>query len=277
MLMFVEILEVFGPCISTADVQNWPRHRKALAAPFNESMITFVWSEALRQARAMSNAWLRPTGGTRSIEKDTRSVSLNILAATGFRKSYEFNDSNSDVEEESYRAALRTVLDNAILLMLVPYRVLTFPMMPASWKNIGRAGDKFRRYMVQMLDEETQMMNHGKQGSGGIMTSLVRALDVFQRDPSADSTLAKGLSVEEIFGNIFVISMAGHDTTANTLAFSLLLLAREPHVQDWVVEEVQDVTKNLADSDWTYELLYSKLNRCRAIIVSIASQASVHH
>ncbi|KAB8230943.1 uncharacterized protein BDW43DRAFT_313513 [Aspergillus alliaceus] len=35
----------------------------------------------------------------------------------------------------------------------------------------------------------------------------------------------KGLSEEEIIGNIWTINFAGHDTTANTLAFVLLLLA----------------------------------------------------
>lgn len=154
----VEILEVFGPCISTADTHNWPRHRKALAAPFNETIMGFVWNESLRQAKAMPHAWSRPdvaTAGIASVPTDTRSLSLNILAAIGFRKSYEFRDSQTAKEETSYRAALQTVLDNAIPLMLIPYRVLMSPLVPKSWGRIGRAGDSFKRYMVQMLDEET--------------------------------------------------------------------------------------------------------------------------
>lgn len=230
--------------------------------------MNFVWTEALKQANAMSRAWTQAANGVHSVEGDTRSVSLNILAATGFRKSYAFHDSQTDVEEESYRAALRIVLDNVILLMLIPYQVLTFPLVPESWKKIGRAGDRFRSYMVQMLDEETKSMNQGGRGSGGIMTSLVRALDVFHSDQKGSSGLAKGLSAEEIFGNIFIINMAGHDTTANTLAFSLMLLAREPHVQDWMTEEIRRVTKGLANEEWTYELLFNRLHRCRAIIVS---------
>jgi hypothetical protein len=42
---------VYGPCVSTADRNNWPRHRKILAAQFNENVIKLVWSESLEQMR----------------------------------------------------------------------------------------------------------------------------------------------------------------------------------------------------------------------------------
>lgn len=233
----------------------------------------FVWNEALRQTEGMTKAWSRPqvqSAGIASVQTDTRAVSLNVLAATGFRKSYDFHDSETPQEEDSYRSALQTVLDNAIPLMLIPYKLLMAPIVPKSWGKIGRAGDSFKRYMTQMLDEETSAQKQGKQGSGGIMTSLVRALNAFEQDSKTeDSSLAKGLSVQELFGNLFVINFAGHDTTANTLAFAFLLLASEPTVQDWVAEEIQQVTQGMKSEDWTYEVLFPKLLRCRAILVSI--------
>jgi cytochrome P450 len=78
----------------------------------------------------------------------------------------------------------------------------------------------------------------------------------------------RGLSVDEIFGNIFVINFAGHDTTANTLAFTMILLAANPEVQDWVREEVRRVTKAMDVADWDYERLFPQLTRCRAVLVS---------
>jgi len=80
------------------------------------------------------------------------------------------------------------------------------------------------------------------------------------------STL-KGLTVDEIFGNIFVINFAGHDTTANTLAFSMLLLAAHPDVQDWVAEELQELTP--ANEKWEYSFLFPKLNWCKAVLVKL--------
>lgn len=246
--MGVEMLEAYGPCISTASWAEWPRHRKILATPFNENLMRFVWNESLNQTREMMTSWMSSAEpGINSFAKDTRTLSLNVLAATGFRRLYPFRSSGQRLDKAgTYRDALQTVLDNAIFLMLVPPRLLQLPLLPRSWARIGKAAADFKRHMIRMLDEESAL----KTGTGSLMTSFVRALDIHQRDEllnmksssSGGQSQSKGLSIDEIFGNIFVINFAGHDTTANTLAFSMLLLAANPDVQDWVADELRVLT-----------------------------------
>ncbi|KAI0834282.1 hypothetical protein F5Y06DRAFT_174728 [Hypoxylon sp. FL0890] len=61
----------------------------------------------------MANSWTKAfTAGIPSYQKDTQALSLNVLVAAGFRKSYES------------RGSLQTVFDHIILLMLVPFRGL---------------------------------------------------------------------------------------------------------------------------------------------------------
>ncbi|KAM0129220.1 hypothetical protein ACHAP3_007953 [Botrytis cinerea] len=141
-----------------------------------------------------------------STAKDTRTLPLNVLAATGFRKSYKFRSSSEAGHDEagSYRDALQTVLDNAILI-----------------RRVGRAAADFKKYMENVLDEESSSLKEGKAGNGTLMASLVRALGAHQKEEIASSrqtaqSPSKGLTVDEIFGDIFVINFAGHDTTANT-------------------------------------------------------------
>ncbi|KAI1074872.1 cytochrome P450 [Whalleya microplaca] len=269
-----KLLEVYGPCISTAGWDDWSRHRKVLAAPFNESIMKFVWDESLTQARAMLRSWTSAAeAGIPSTQRDTRTLSLNVLAATGFRKSYEFHGSADLVVDEigSYRDSLQTVLDNIIPLMLIPYSVLTGPMVPKSWARIGNAAVSFKKYMMKMLEEETTALNQGNPGSGSIMTAFVHALNVHNQESSIsdpkDEDIKKGLSVDEIFGNLFVINFAGHDTTANTLAFSMLLLAAYPQVQTWISEEITAVTKDKSVEEWDYKSIFPHLKRCRAVLL----------
>jgi cytochrome P450 len=131
----------------------------------------------------------------------------------------------------TYRDALQTLLDDAIFLMLIPHQLL---LLPRSWARIGKVAADFKQYMRHMLDEETSLLQRGKTGTGSLMTSFVRALDTHHKEEVAmgsngnDQLPSKDLKVEEILGNIFVINFAGHDTTANTLAFSMLLLAANP-------------------------------------------------
>ncbi|KAI1386060.1 cytochrome P450 [Hypoxylon trugodes] len=272
-----ELLAVYGPCISTAGSHDWARHRKVLAAPFNEGVMNFVWEETLRQATSMLRSWAGAAeDGIPSMHKDTRTLSLNVLASTGFRKSYTFKGSadldSAVCEAEDYRDALQTVLDNVIIMMLIPYRYLTGSMMPEKWVKIGNAAKTFKKYMMKMLDEETTALSQGKAGSGGIMTSFVRAGDLHAREAAASSNAKadnqrKGLSVDEIFGNLFIINFAGHDTTAGTLAFSMMLLAAHPEVQDWLAEEIIAVTGDMPAEEWDYKTLFPQLKRCRAVLL----------
>jgi hypothetical protein len=237
----------------------------------------FVWNESLSQATEMLQCWTSTAEpGIPSVAKDTRTLSLNVLAATGFRRSYTFRGSSQQGTDEArtYRDALQTVLDNAIFLMLVPPRLLLLPLLPKSWARIGKAAADFKQHMMRMLDEETSLLERGKTGTGSLMTSFVRALDTHRKEEAnvksdAGQSPSKGLTVDEIFGNIFVINFAGHDTTANTLAFSMLLLAANPEVQDWVAEELQEVVKNDDSENWDYSVLFPELKRCRAVLVSI--------
>ncbi|KAI1848300.1 hypothetical protein JX265_013826 [Neoarthrinium moseri] len=58
----LKLLELYGPCISTAKWDDWPRHRKVMTTSFNESIIKFVWEEALRPSGGMVRSWAGATG-----------------------------------------------------------------------------------------------------------------------------------------------------------------------------------------------------------------------
>ncbi|KAI0897019.1 hypothetical protein F4806DRAFT_495526 [Annulohypoxylon nitens] len=116
-----------------------------MATPSNETIMTFVWEESLRQAKGLLHSWSHIySTGIPSYQKDTRTLSLNVLAAAGFRKSYDFRSSAEPAADEigSYRDSLQTVLDNIILLMLIPFRILC--MMLGEWARIGNAGITFK-------------------------------------------------------------------------------------------------------------------------------------
>ncbi len=158
------MLDVYGSSVSTAGWSDWQQQRKIVAASFNENTNKLVWSESLSQARDMFSLWIRPGAtGTLGVARDTRMLSLDVLAATGFRRSYKFCGSSEPGVDKArdYRDALKIVLDNALLLMVAPPRLLSLPIMPKSWARIGQATRSFRQYMMDMLDEETSLLSKG--------------------------------------------------------------------------------------------------------------------
>lgn len=124
-----------------------------------------------------------------------------------------------------------------------------------------------------MLESEVTASKEGKPVSGGIMSGFVHSLEVHRKELVTSPELKtskdgkKGLSVDEILSNLFVINFAGHDTTANTLTYSLYLLSVYPEVQDWLAEEISTVTKGIPVEEWEYQELFPRLVRCRAILL----------
>ena len=230
-----------------------------------------VWSESLDQAQDMLTAWVSwGSEGTIGIARDTRTLSLDVLAATGFKKSYKFRASTEPGPDEArnYREALMVTLDNSLFMMLVPPKLLMSRFSPKSWSRIGRATKDFKDYMMSMLHEERNLLDAGKPGTGNLMSSLIRASEEEKLKKEVDySTSQQGLSVSEMLGNIYVINFAGHDTTANSLAYAMLLLAAYPETQEWVAEELQEVLPNEDHTTWDYQELFPRLERCLAILV----------
>ncbi|KAF2235509.1 cytochrome P450 [Viridothelium virens] len=269
-----QLLNVFGHNAATVGWVDWKRHRKVIAAPFNEGTNHLVWTESLKQASDMIRDWKQTrASGKLGLQKDTRTLALNVLAATGFGRSYKFHASGRPHDDEigSYREALSIIMDNALFMMLVPPKILCSRLVPKSWQKIGHATHSFKRYMMDLLEQEKRLVSEGKAGANHLTAGLLRALEIHS-NPKPNGTeirgdpVVRGLTVNELLGNIFLINFAGHDTTANTLAFAILHLAANLHVQNWVAEEVRGVLGEKPSEDWEYESVFPRLKRPLAVM-----------
>ncbi len=258
-----EALNVFGPNISTAEGADWQRQRKLTATPFNEQKSSYVWAESLRQASDMLSQWMS-SDSDGVISEDVRTLALHVLAYAGFQKSYPFKSFlKGPKNPSSYRDSLSIILRNALIIMVLPSRVFSIPFLPAKWKQIGWAITEFKQYMLNVVAEEKKLMADGQPGTGNLVSNLVRA-DVSRSKSSHD---LKALSMDEILGNIFVFNFAGHDTTAISLAYGVLLLVAYPEIQDWIGEELQHFLPEEESKNWNYEDVFPKLKRCLAVLV----------
>ncbi|KAK6836565.1 hypothetical protein PG987_007060 [Apiospora arundinis] len=259
-----QVLSIFGPSLFNAPIDEWPRHRKAVAAPFNEPTMKFVWSETLRQSQSMVSYWVGHSAkGIPDLQRDTRTVTLNVLASTAFREKYDFIGS-ADLRKEdlstarSFRDALLLVHKYIVHLMVIPYQYLLRPIMPKPLSRIGHAAKCLRDIMAEVVAQEKTALDGGDPGSGGLITSLVRAIDHMSK---------RGvLSLDETLGNVFMINFAGLDTTANVMAFMLMRLAGEPDLQDWLCDEILVISDGRPAQDWEYEL-FPRFKRCYAVLL----------
>ena len=207
-----------------------------------------------------------------STADDARTLSLHVLSSAGFGKSYSFRgslDLSPTNVATSYKESLRMILDNCILLMVLGPQFISKSWLPKKLNKLHQATVTFKQYMIEVYEEEKQSIAKGKPGAGNLTTSLIRA----SKDVNATTKTSNqegGLTENEIYGNIFVFNFAGHDTTAHTLAFAIMLLAAQPSVQDWLSQELQYVLGSQRPEEWNYPAVFHRLKWCLAVLVSLA-------
>ncbi|KAF2122171.1 cytochrome P450 monooxygenase-like protein [Lophiotrema nucula] len=252
------MLDVFGPNLSTVHGKDWQRQRKCTTATFNEHNNALVWDESRRQAHQMLEYWMSAgESGTRTTADDVRTLALDVLLFAGFGKSFDFKGSKTKEKSTgplSYRDALALILENAVPILAIGPKVLQRLSFVPGLGRLGQATIEFKQYMVDMLEENKHATDiQGTQAN--LLTSLVRA-----------AVVDKQLSEDEVFGNMFVFNFAGHDTTAHTLAFTFVLLAVYPEVQDWMAEEINNVVNNNGSEQLSYDL-FASFPRTLAILL----------
>jgi cytochrome P450 len=187
-------------------------------------------------------------------------LALNIISAVAFE-----NHKVNEVEEGhtmSLKEALTTVMSTSISPALEGVmswiNTPTFhTLMPSNIKRLMIAMKEFRQYTDGLISRERQYSADKKEAEKSEM-NLMQTLIKANTGENAK------LSSEEMRGNIFIFTVGGLESTSATLTYALSLLSIHPEIQDWVAEEIQEVTK---DREVEYTKIFPKLFRVKALMV----------
>ena len=264
------VLNVYGKNLSTTDDEEWQKHRKATAIAFTERNNELVWRESIVQSKAMLAYWKEHQPVT-TIAVDTKTFTLNVLAAAIFNKNYPFegtesNSKSGSMKDDSfrYRDSLSIILTSIVQIYVFGEQGLKAWWTPKSWKNAAVAIDVFRSYILGLIDEERDLASHGVQHNQHLVAALVRACEVEKRSEQSGRRNMT-LTETEIISNLFVYAFAGNDTTAIVLGHILVDLAAHPKTQDWIAEEIHHYLPSDDMSQWDYRT-FPKMKRCLAVV-----------
>lgn len=284
----IEIIDVYGPSVASTDGADWSRHRRITATPFNERNNRIVWGEALRQTAQLLAYFERrrgvgtdDDGSTGMLAEDSMTLTLNILTAAGLGFSCDFRGAEEkDVAKEvekaergavtpNYRDCLAAVLEDFLPMGLLPKVVWSFPqwLMPKVLQEYDLHKQTLKRFMVEMV-EKTRY-----EGSehANLLSVLVQKNEEARQQQQKEKAV-RGLSDDELYGNVFIYSFAGHETTAHAVCYAMYLLAAYPDVQDWVADEAQSVLGTTAElEDLAYDEIFPRLKRALGVMVSTYS------
>ena len=195
-------------------------------------------------------------------------LALHVLSGAGFGKFYDFDVGATSVPPGhtlSYRDALASVLKNMLVAIITSKIAAPSFLLPKLVREMRTAQAEFKKYMVEMVEgERTSVVENGQNDQkANLMSALVRANDASR----AEGKGRYSLTDEEIFGNLFILNLAGHDTTATTLSYAISLLAVNMPVQTWLSEEIHHVFGESPPEEWDYEKSFPRLKRSLALMV----------
>ncbi|KAK4180235.1 putative cytochrome P450 E-class, group I [Triangularia setosa] len=262
-----ESLNVFGTNLGTVDAEEWKRQRKIIATCFTEQANAFVWTDAVTRARDMLRYWTSKQSLTTAAD-DLRTLSLGIMSEVGFGESSKFEGHDERLQAggtstTSYKDTLQEILESCVLIMALGPEVLAKleRWLPKKLKSLQYACVVFQSHMTKMYEEtKAKIANQASQAKAtprNFLTSLVQA---------SHEMTSEGLTEKQLYGNMFMLAFAGHDTVAHTFTFAMLFLAGSPEVQDWISEEVRAVLGDRNTKDLDYEKDFPRLQRCLAVM-----------
>ncbi|KAJ9101791.1 hypothetical protein QFC21_003130 [Naganishia friedmannii] len=131
-----------------------------------------------------------------------------------------------------------------------------------SLQRIKRADHALRAYMHGMIATRREEIQRGEvSAKHDLLNALVESS--VQDTTEEGGAAGGGLSDDELVGNTWIFALAGHETSAHSLAFAIAYLAIHQDKQAWLYEELLDVFP--ADHTPVYSD-YARLPRTLAVI-----------
>lgn len=113
------------------------------------------------------------------------------------------------------------------------------------------AYDEWGKYMKEIVAAKKTAIRSGRESpTVDIIGQLVKGQ---QEGIHGKTQGPAALTDSEVMGNLFVFMLAGHETSANSIHFSLLLLAIHPEVQQKVQKELDEIFQGRPVSEWDYD------------------------
>jgi cytochrome P450 len=216
--------QLFGNGLLTSEGDFWLRQRRLAQPAFHRGRVASYADTMVRFASRLASEW--SSGDERDIHAEMMRLTLSIVAKTLF---------DADVDREAKRVGHAL---EAIMALNSDFRklILTPTWLPTPRKiRATFATAKLNRIIYRFIDDRRAS---GAVDNGDLLSMLLAA-----RDDDGSRMTDRQLRDEAI-----TIFLAGHETTANALAWTWMLLAQNPTVESKLHEELDRVLAGRAPS-----------------------------
>src|ERR1044072_2844260 len=210
---------LLGEGLLTSESDFWRRQRRLAQPAFHRQRINAYAETMVAYAEQTSAHW--QAGETLDVSGEMMRLTLAVVGKTLF-------DADVESDADEVGAALAEVMSLFGYLML-PFSELLEKLPLPPRRRFERARARLDAVIYRIIKE------HRREGRdrGDLLSTLLHAVD-----EEGDRT---GMTDEQLRDEVMTIFLAGHETTANALAWTWYLLSQNPEVEAKLHEELDEV------------------------------------
>ncbi len=242
-----EAKPLLGDGLLTSDGELWASQRRLLQVAFNNKRMEEFSDLMITAAQTTVESWQEREPGEQVVDiaREMVGLTINILGSTLFR--IDLTERTEDISRD-LTVLTRWAMSRMTSLWKLPMR------LPTPENRRARAALSRLESLVERMIQEHQPVD----GSGN--ETLVSLLT------NQNSESRGGVTKKQMRDEVMTLLLAGHETTAATLAWTWYLLAQHPEVERRLHAEVDQVLAGrratLADVP---RLVYTRMAICETL------------
>ena len=216
------------PGVFLAEGDEWRRQRRMVMPGLAPTAVKAYFPTLLKVASRLQRRWEKAARGKIAIDlsSDLKRYTVDVIAGLAFGTDVNTLESGDDVIQQHMDIVMAGVARRS--LSLFPYwRYVKLPsdrQLDRSMAALRAAVDDFIAQARRRMEADPSLRTQPRN----LLEAMIAAAD----EPDS------GVSDATVAGNVSTMLLAGEDTTANTLAWMLYLLARHPNALKRAQEEV---------------------------------------
>ena len=204
--------------LGTAEGDDWQRQRRMVMASFAPGQVRAYFPSLRKVLLRLQGRWQKAAHANQSInlQADLMRFTVDAIAGLAFGKDINTLESGEDIIQRHLDKVLPAVFRRVVAL--VPH-----------WRYVRLPADRTLEHSVAVINAtllnfvaQARQRLHNDPALRDKPGNLLEAMIVAADQPES------ALGDQQVVGNVLTMLLAGEDTTANTLAWLIYLLHRNP-------------------------------------------------
>ena len=219
------------PGVFGANGEVWKRQRRMVMAGFDPAHVRNYFPALLSVAQRLGGRWRKPAryGTAIDLQADLTRYTVDAIAGLAFGAEVKTLDSDGDVIQQH----LDKIFPALFKRIFAPVATWRFVRLPAD-RRLERSIVEVKAAVAGFIIEARLRLAAQpalRERPGNLLEAMIVAAD----------QEGSGIDDAQVAGNVLTMLLAGEDTTANTIAWMIHLLWRNPQALARATEEVRRV------------------------------------